>query len=79
MRKKMWLDEYIRLDMFVGADHVDDISAEEIEKKIVMRFLQETIEKLNDKEKTDLQDKLKSLDDNLINKELLTSSGLMVC
>lgn len=58
---------------------VDDISAEEIEKKIVMRFLQETIEKLNDKEKTDLQNKLKSLDDNLINKELLTSSGLMVC
>jgi uncharacterized protein YaaW (UPF0174 family) len=58
-------------------ESVEKIETEELEQKIVMKFLQDTVEKLSEKEKKELEEKLMSLDDSVVNKELLASSGLM--
>lgn len=54
-----------------------ELSTEELEEKMIMLILQETFEKITDKQKEDIKIKLETLDLSELNKELLSSSGIL--
>lgn len=64
-------------DLKIELDTENELEVKNLEEKIVMRVLQNTIEKLSDEEKAKLEEKLKNIDDPRINKELLASSGAL--
>ncbi len=72
---------YKSLLLLVGNDLkveiTDSSNVDEIEEKIVMRVLHDTVQKLSDKARAELEEKLKKIDSSVINKEAITSGGAL--
>jgi len=56
-------------------ENLQEATTNNLESKIVMRILQDSIDKLSDTEKEEFERKLSTIDNDLINKEVLASGG----